>query len=137
EGTLVIDHYAYNVSRFTKSAPLFRAYLRRVSPEDSLRRTEQLVRRLMPLHERTRASRLAHVVLSRISPVAYYGHTYPELDPLLLREWALLDTHDSLTDRYKHLRTRRQILATLKALGLDDMYCDYGGNGIEARGRRP
>jgi hypothetical protein len=63
--------------------------------------------------------------------------TYPELDDRLQREWALLDTHDSLTDHFKHFRTRRQIERQLHTLGLEQIWCEYGGNGVEARGRRP
>ncbi|HEY9488374.1 MAG TPA: class I SAM-dependent methyltransferase, partial [Chryseosolibacter sp.] len=42
-GTLVIDHYTYNLSWYTKSAPLFRQYLRRLPSEKGVRATEWLV----------------------------------------------------------------------------------------------
>jgi hypothetical protein len=75
--------------------------------------------------------------LYRLTPVLTHYRTYPQLDDRLQREWALLDTHDSLTDYFKHFRTRARLARHLEALGLQDVWCEYGGNGVEARGRRP
>jgi SAM-dependent methyltransferase len=135
-GWLVIDHYAYSLAALTKTAPLFRMILRRVSPERGLAWSERLVRLFFPLHKAARKSRLAQALLSRVSPVYAYFHTYPLSDDLQW-EWALLDTHDALTDWYKRYRTRGQIRATLERLGLIDIWCERAGNGVEARGRRP
>ncbi|HWW77668.1 MAG TPA: hypothetical protein VNZ44_19850, partial [Pyrinomonadaceae bacterium] len=55
----------------------------------------------------------------------------------LLSQWSVLDTHDTLTDYYKHLRTREEIEAVLKSCGLVEVEASYGGNGVEARGRMP
>jgi hypothetical protein len=60
------------------------------------------VNAFLPLHKSVRNYPAAQAVLSRISPVLSYYHALP-LDDALQREWALLDTHDSLTDRYKTL----------------------------------
>jgi SAM-dependent methyltransferase len=136
-GTLVIDHYKYSLSWYTKSAPLFRWYFRRLPPDTGMRYTERLVSALWPLHRRARRYRGASKLLSRISPVLSYYHAYPALSEDLQREWALLDTHDSLTDWYKHFRTQGQIRRTLERLGLEQVACGYGPNGIEARGERP
>ena len=46
-------------------------------------------------------------------------------------------THDSLTDWYKHFRTKGQIERTLESLGAVAIWCGYGGNGVEARCGRP
>ena len=73
--------------------------------------------------------------LARVSPVVDYYDAYPELRPELLVEWALLDTHDTLTDRYKHLRDPAEIRATLRALGLSNVEVTAAGNGVEARAR--
>ena len=67
--------------------------------------------------------------------LAYYQHL-PFGDDLQ-REWALLDTHDQLTDSYKHFRTKGQIRRTLERMGAESIWCEYGGNGVEARCRRP
>jgi SAM-dependent methyltransferase len=136
-GALVIDHYTYSLSWYTKTAPLFRLYLKRLPADAGIRWTEKLVETFLPLHERVKGFRLGHMLLSRISPVVSYWHAYPQLTDLQQREWALLETHDALTDWYKHMRTRRAILRTLQRLGLEQIWCEYGGNGVEARGRRP
>lgn len=136
-GTLVIDHYTYELGRLTKTAPLFRQWLKRMPPQKSIRITERLVDIFLPWHKQVAHNRLGRAIVHRISPVLSFYALYPELDDQLQREWALLDTHDSLTDWFKHLRTRGQIRRTLEAMGLESVWCEYGGNGVEARGRRP
>jgi 2-polyprenyl-3-methyl-5-hydroxy-6-metoxy-1,4-benzoquinol methylase len=136
DGWLVIDHYTYNLSEFTKTAFLFRMLLRRVRPEAGLKWTERLVDLLLPLHRAVRSHKLLQALLSRLSPVLSYYHALPLSDDLQ-REWALLDTHDALTDWHKHFRTRGQIRRDLERLGAVDICCEYGGNGVEARCRRP
>ena len=64
-----------------------------------------------------------------------YYEAYPQLGAQLLSEWAVLDTHDTLTDRYKHFRGPDEIRATLVGLGLADVEVNIGGNGVEARAR--
>jgi 2-polyprenyl-3-methyl-5-hydroxy-6-metoxy-1,4-benzoquinol methylase len=135
-GWLVIDHYTYNLSVLTKTAPLFRMVLCRMRPENGLKWTERLVRTLLPLHKAVHKSRVAQALLSRVSPVLSYYHALPLPDDLQ-RQWSLLDTHDSLTDWYKHFRTKGQIRSALEALGAVEIWCEYGGNGVEARCRRP
>lgn len=136
-GTLVIDHYTYNLSSYAKSAPLFRLYLRRLPPEKGIRYTEWLVNTLWPLHRVARHFYPAQILLSRLSPVLCYYRAHPDLGDELQLEWAMLDTHDSLTDWYQHFRTRGQIRRTLKRLGPEEAWCEYGGNGVEARVKRP
>jgi SAM-dependent methyltransferase len=135
-GWLVIDHYTYTLSRFTKTAPLFRSVLRRLPPEQGLKWTERLVALFFPLHRVARRSRMAQALLSRVSPVLAYFHSYPSMNDALQRQWSLLDTHDALTDWYKHYRTKGQIRRVLERLGAVDIQCEYGGNGVEARCRR-
>jgi 2-polyprenyl-3-methyl-5-hydroxy-6-metoxy-1,4-benzoquinol methylase len=136
-GTLIIDHYTHSLSWYTKTAPLFRRLFRRLSPEESLKWTEKIVDLLLPLHKTVWNFRPAQMLLSRVSPVVCYYRAFPELDDQLQREWALLDTHGSLTVWYRHARTRGQIRRTLEQLGLQEIWCEYGGNGVEARGKRP
>ena len=136
-GWLVIDHYAPDFSWYTKTAPLVRRYLRRLPPEEGLRATERIVDILLPLHEKVRDFRPGQMMLSRVSPVLYYARAFPELDQEQLRQLALLDTHDSLTDWHKHRRSKAQIRRLLEGLGVTHVWCEKGGNGVEARGQRP
>jgi SAM-dependent methyltransferase len=136
-GALVIDHYTRNLSYFTKTAPLFRSLLKRLPPEQGIRCTEALVTLFLPLHKKTRRFRLGQMLLSRISPVLCYYRAYPQLRDELQREWALVDTHDSLTDWYKWFRSPEQIRCTFERLGLEETQVRKGGNGVEAIGKRP
>lgn len=136
-GYLVLDHYTYNLSLLTKSALLLRPLLKRLRPDQGLRWTDRLVRAFLPLHRKVRHTRILQILLSRLSPVISYYQTYPQLNDQLQHEWALLDTHDSMTDYYKHLRTKGQIERTLRSLGATDIHCRYAGNGVEAHCRKP
>jgi hypothetical protein len=107
-----------------------------MNPAAALRLTEVLVQRLLPLHKMVRNVPGIRSIVHRISPVMSYYSVYPELSDELQREWALLDTHDTLTDRFKHSRDRAQINGILRSLGMEDIWCAQGGNGVEARGRR-
>jgi len=135
-GLLVIDHYPFSVLAYLKSAPLFRAVFTRLPPATGLRWTKRVVDFFLPLHERFADRRVPRSLLARISPVVAYYSVLP-LRIEDQREWALLDTHDALTDRYKHRRTPGQIRRTLERLGAEQIWCERGGNGVEARARRP
>ena len=133
-GWLVIDHYTHELSRYTKTVPLVRQVLRRLPPETGMKWTERLVDFFFPLHRAVRHSRVGHALVSRVSPIVTYFHCH-DLTDELHRQWALLDTHDALTDRYKHKRTKGQIRQQLEHLGGTEIWCEYGGNGVEARCR--
>jgi SAM-dependent methyltransferase len=135
-GWLAFDHYTYTLSWFTKSAILFRLFMRRLPPDEAFQWSRRLVKLFFPMHRAVRGHRVAQPLLSRVSPVLTYFGQLP-LDDRLQLEWSLLDTHDSLTDRYKHFRTRGQIVRTLEALKSEAIWCDHGTNGVEARCRRP
>jgi SAM-dependent methyltransferase len=136
-GLLVIDHYTWSLSRATKLAPVYRAVLKRMPPATAKRITDSLVDWFFPLHWRARNVPLAQQLLSRVSPCLAYAHLYPQMSRELHEDWCRLDTFDELTDRYKHLRTAGQIRRVLERLGGLDVTAAYGGNGVEARCRKP
>lgn len=137
-GWLVIDHYRHALSTYTKfTAILLRPVLKRLPPAQGIAATKALTRWFFPLHRAVRRHKPLQMLLSRASPILTYFHALPELSDEHQYEWAELDTHDSLTDWYKRLRSRRSIRRTLTALGAQDLWVERGGNGIEARGRRP
>ncbi|HEY6563290.1 MAG TPA: hypothetical protein VIY86_02235, partial [Pirellulaceae bacterium] len=116
---------------------ILRPILERLAPERSLRFTRWLVDTVLPIHRRTAHVPVLGRLLPKISPVATYHRAYQELPESLQYEWSLLDTYDGLTDWYKHLRTKGQIERHLKRCGAEAVECHYGGNGVEARCRRP
>ena len=75
--------------------------------------------------------------LQKHSPLIDYHDAYPQLGDALLSQWSLLDTHDSLTDYYKHLRTVEEIEESLRSCGMVELEVSAGGNGVEARTKMP
>jgi SAM-dependent methyltransferase len=137
-GWLIIDHYAPSLGYWTKFSTLaLRPFVKRLPPSARMRVCELLVSTFFPIHRLLRKSTAAQLALSRISPLLTYFDKYPELSDQLQRELALLDTHDALTDWYKHVRTPAMLAATLKTLGADSIEAWTGGNGAEVRCRRP
>lgn len=136
-GTLAVDHYSHSLSWYTKTALPLRYYYRRLPPEKGLPAIERLVDRLLPMHRAVRRLPWAQAMLSRFSPVLCYYQKFPQFSDSLQREWALLDTHDSLTCWYRHSRSRRALIRQLRSLGAEEILCEYGENGIVARARRP
>lgn len=143
-GLLVIDHYT-GVIQLRPTQDALRRYLLKRKPDFTLSFCNALVNVLWPLHRlvwRSRAARSPLVAALRgwflhTSPILDYHYAYPELPDKLLKAWAVLDTHDALTDYYKHTRTIDEIAQSLEAAGLVDVAASYGGNGVEARARRP
>ncbi|HTU65158.1 MAG TPA: class I SAM-dependent methyltransferase [Steroidobacteraceae bacterium] len=137
-GWLVIDHYPRNLAHYTRLGEhALRPFLKRMKPGTAVRVTEKLTRWFFPLHKAVRRVRPAQMLLSRVSPVLTYFQALPELDDRQQYEWAELDTHDSLTDWYKHVRTPGEIRRALTALGAADVWVALGGNGVEGRCRKP
>lgn len=136
-GWLIIDHYTHERGRWSSIKPLVRAYMKRIQPDRTLEAVDRLVETFLPWHRRFRNFYPAWFVLCRLSPIVTFYRALPDLPEPLQHEWAILDTHDSLTDWFKNLRSRKQIECCLKDLGLEGIWCQEAGNGIEARGRRP
>lgn len=136
-GSLVIDHYRFSLSYFTRTHFIFRAILKRLPAKMALSVTNKLTKMLWPLHVWSRNKKTFQRIITRFSPLSCYYDLYPDLSDELHYQWSLLDTHDGLTDYYKHLSTRKQIASILDNLGAIDIECWYGGNGVEARCKRP
>src|SRR6185503_9012386 len=148
-GLLALDHYArppgsgWAWRLFAELSP--RALLRRVMlalpPRLAQSAAAGVTRALLPIHRRLwRRGPVvdrARAVFRRLSPVVDHYDRLPQLSPGQLAEWSTLDTHDALTDRYKHLRTADEVRDLLVAAGLVEIEAVYGGNGVEARGHRP
>jgi hypothetical protein len=136
----VIDHYGIEYPA-TFSRRWLRSLLLRLPSPTAKRLSLQIARALLPLHKLSwnhkRGRWRLRRQLQRFSPLVDYYEIYPQLGDELLAEWAVLDTHDTLTDYYKHLRSVAQIEDCLKASGLTEIEVYHGGNGIEARARRP
>jgi 2-polyprenyl-3-methyl-5-hydroxy-6-metoxy-1,4-benzoquinol methylase len=145
-GWLVIDHYRTprgpaRVALQVTPRALLRHALVRLPPRAAMAASSAITAALLPVHRALwrpgRAARAARRALRAVSPVLDYYDRHPELGPARLADWARLDTHDALTDRYKHFRSAAQIEGALAAAGLVDVAVAEAGNGVEARARRP
>ena len=141
-GLLVIDHYTYGYA-VTPSRRALHSFLVRVPPDFALRFCQVLVSLLWPLHRLFWKFRNYYGFnkfrrrFLYISPVVDYHDAYLQLGPELLRSWAILDTHDTLTDVYKHFRSAEEISNILRECGMTEIEAVYAGNGVEARARKP
>ncbi|HLM55411.1 MAG TPA: class I SAM-dependent methyltransferase [Pyrinomonadaceae bacterium] len=139
-GTLVIDHYTRATPK-NRAQSLMRELLIRLPPRLATPLALAVSRALLPLHRLSWSDKRGRWrlrgPLQRFSPLADYSAAYPQLGEKLLGEWSVLDTHDMVTDYYKHLRDADEIRAILAACGLERLEVYYAGNGVEARARAP
>jgi SAM-dependent methyltransferase len=148
-GLLALDHYArppgsgwaWRMAALLTPRALLRRAMLALPPRLAQSAAAGVTRALLPIHRRLwRRGPVvdrARAVFRRLSPVVDHYDRLPELSPGQLAEWSALDTHDALTDRHKHLRTADEVRGLLVAAGLVEIEASYGGNGVEARGRRP
>ena len=139
-GELVIDHYGYGAHRLSQYFSLVypvREVLKRAPPDTALRATIALTALCDPIRRHTCKVPLLDKVAARLLPTACYYARYPELDPTTAYEWNELDTHDMLTESFKHRRSPEEIEAALVQVGLEPLAITAEGNGVEARARRP
>jgi SAM-dependent methyltransferase len=142
-GLLVIDHYS-DSSRLgpigqylTLRYPLRSVFKRlsRVRPELVLKVTTGITAICDPIRRRTCRLGMLDSIASRVFPSACNYLEYSGLPSSVIRMWNELDTHDMLTDWYKHYRSSKEIHQCLIDLGFRDIVCRLDGNGVEARAR--
>ena len=136
-GALVIDHYRWTwrlalLPPFGDSVILYRQLVLRLPKKVRFKFIQAVTDFWFPWHWKFKDSLTMQRILRRLSPVRFY---YPDLklrDRQMFYEWSLLDTHDSTTDFYKHLRKPEQIKNLFEELCATDIVADIGGNGVEA-----
>ena len=136
-GLLVIDHYIWRINYYFNPATYYRLVLKELKPQTSKKIVDGIVNFFFPLHWAFRNIALLEWLLKRVSPLITFMRSFPELSEQQQYEWSKLDTYDSLTDYYKHLRTPAGIKRQLEQLGAKDIWINLGGNGIEARATKP
>ena len=141
-GIILIDHYAPNYPE-TKSRKILRKFLIKRNTKFSYTFISLLTWLIWPVHrfvwflERkiktsNRGGRIRKAWL-KFSPIVDYHTLYKDLNSNLQYTWSKLDTHDTLTDVYKHLRSVDEIKETLQKLEMDIVFVKEGGNGIIAK----
>lgn len=139
-GRLVIDHYSlghdYPLPRRIMRSLMLALPSRWASPA-AIAISKGLARlHALTWQQRTIPLRLRQV-LRPVSPLVDYYDSYPQLPRQILLEWCVLDTHDAVTDVYKHLRSVEQVAADVRAAGLEIVRAAPGGNGVEVIAQRP
>ncbi len=141
-GSLVIDHYRRRIRNYLPP-PLgvagiaYRRYFLRLPKERRFDAVKRVFDFWFPWVWRFRDSRILQLVLSRLTPiVSYYPH-FGLRDREMYYEWMLLDTHDAMTDVYKHRRTPGELRRVLQRFGALDIRVTLGGNGVEAMATKP
>jgi 2-polyprenyl-3-methyl-5-hydroxy-6-metoxy-1,4-benzoquinol methylase len=141
-GLLVIDHYTHGYPE-TPSRVILRSILLNMNPESSMKFNRVLTNLLWPVHRflglrrKNPWIRGSRSIFLYMSPLVDYHDSYPQLDQEQLKMWGMLDTHDTLTDRFKHLRTGQEIREQLIRCGMENIEIKKAGNGIEARALKP
>jgi SAM-dependent methyltransferase len=134
-GWLIIDHYGKSLSWYLRTAPLARTIMKRLPHEKALSLSRWMYFFAKPFYLISR-NRLYRKILNIIFPIVYFDNEIPELSNEFKDDWSTLDTFDSLTDWHKHRRSVSQVDGTLKKLGLIEITCFEGGNGVVARARK-
>lgn len=138
KGTLLIDHYTHEYP-MTATRVKIRNFLRGKNKKFSLRFIRSMVGALWPLHAlffKLRNAQGVQGLRRRFlswSPVVDYHNAYAALGNKLLHQWAVLDTHDTLTDHYKHLVSAEELRRILRSCRMTDLQLENAGNGVEAR----
>lgn len=135
-GWLALDHYGIGLVHHVRAARVYRAFMRRMDADRAILATDRLYRRWSTFHRYAR-SKAARKALVLVSPIVYfYEDAWPQLNRAQRHEWGLLDTHDSLTDFYKHRRSAGQLREVLDRLRLQDVSVRQVGLVVAAKGRR-
>lgn len=141
-GALVFDHYRWKLRNYLPP-PIgvggngYRHYFLRLPREQQFDAVKRVFDFWFPLVWRWRKSRLLQFALARFTPIVNYYPHFGLKDRDMYYEWMLLDTHDAMTDVYKHRRAPRSIRRTLEALGAVHIEVTMGGNGVEAYAEKP
>jgi SAM-dependent methyltransferase len=141
-GSLVIDHYRWKLRNFLPpplgvAGLLYRRYFLRLPKQQQFDAVKRVYDFWFPWVWRFRESKAVQFLLSRLTPiVSYYPH-FGLRDKQMYYEWMLLDTHDAMTDVFKHRRSPAAIRKTLEELGACNIQITTGGNGVEAYCEKP
>jgi len=142
-GHLILDHYLFKLRNILPppigiATNLYRpCILNFVKKENRLFIVEKIVKFWFPIHWKFRNYKLVQRILRRVSPVHFYWGNLQLNSKEQYLEYALLDTHDSLTDKFKHHKTLDYLNKFIKSLGAINLNVSLDGNGIEIICKKP
>lgn len=140
-GALVMDHYRWKLRNYMPppigvAGILYRQIILRFPIEKQFPVVKKIVDFWFPIIWHFRDSKAIQFLISRLSPVVMYYPHFGLRDRSMYYEWMLLDTHDAMTDTYKHRRSVGRMRRFLETL-TPDVIVIAGGNGVEAFCRKP
>ncbi|KFD39649.1 class I SAM-dependent methyltransferase [Schleiferia thermophila] len=115
-GILVADHYHFRWAYYTTSIPVYRFFLKRMNPERSLKIIEKLVTIFFPLHWRLRHSKVGRWLLGHFSPILTNIDTFEQKGYAFNKQTSVLESYDALTDYYKRLIKKSELIKILSSL---------------------
>lgn len=141
-GRLVFDHYRRKVRNYLPpplgvAGMFYRWYFLSLPGDRQFDAVKRVFDFWFPIVWRLRESKLMQFLLSRLTPIVNYWPHFGLRDRDMYYEWMLLDTHDAMTDVYKHRRTAGELRRHLLRLGAQEIVCRYAGNGVEVTCRKP
>jgi SAM-dependent methyltransferase len=141
-GSLVIDHYRWKLRNFLPpplgvAGLLYRRYFLRLPKHQQFDAVKRVYDFWFPWVWRFRESKPVQFLLSRLTPIVCYYPHFGLRDKQMYYEWMLLDTHDAMTDVFKHRRSPAAIRKTLEELAACNILVTTGGNGVEAYCEKP
>ena len=141
-GTLVFDHYRWKLRNYLPppvgvGGNAYRRHFLKLSKEQQYAAVKRVFDRWFPLVWKYRDSRIFQFLIARFNPIVNYYPHFGLKDREMYYEWMLLDTHDAMTDVYKHRRSPGSLLKTLQSLGAANITIGTGGNGVEAYCEKP
>jgi SAM-dependent methyltransferase len=141
-GYLIFDHYLFKWRNILPppigiASNIYRPIILKLPQKQRMNAVKKIVDFWFPFHWKFRNYQFAQRILRRISPVLFYWGNLDLGSKEQFYEFALLDTHDSLTDKFKHHRTKSQLSKTLDILGALDIKVSHAGNGLEVFCQRP
>tara|TARA_B100000575_G_scaffold224657_1_gene185139 strand:- start:5471 stop:6439 length:969 start_codon:yes stop_codon:yes gene_type:complete len=134
-GNLVFDHYKFQWRTFLpppfgQALGIYRFLILRLPVTYRFKFVKKLVDFWFPIHWKYRNNYIMTKLLRRLSPVIFHYEYIKLKDRKMYYEWSLLDTHDSTTDYYRHLRNEKQIVRFIKNIGAIDIKVSNNGNGV-------
>ena len=119
KGLIAIDHYRRKWRNILPppigvATFLYRPFILLISNQHRFKIIKKIFDFWFPVHWKYRKSIFIQRILRRVSPVHFYYNSLSLKNKKMFYDWGLLDTHDSLTDFYKHHRSLKQIESQLK-----------------------
>lgn len=131
-GLLIADHYHFRWAYYTTVVPFYRFFLKRLNPKTSMEIVQKLVKIFFPLHWKYRHSPVGKWILGHLSPLLTNIDSFEEKGYEFNKDTSFLETYDALTDYYKRLITKKELIQILTNLNdLSTYSLKKGGNGWE------